>query len=274
MRQVSAGSIFRVDFRGVLLHSSPVPSFRPTKTLLLGFFLGVLLSAAPVLWVLTEPQPEFHLPSPPPRLSFLPDLTGQETSFARLLRNTFGQRVIPVDLAEKPHAVIIFAVQAAAEECRSHFSGPGSPLAELSRINEASRHFEDHLHALLDAHPDLSCEIPPNAAGDRQRSGYPDLRIVHLPSGTVAYLDPKLFEASSADSSFRTFYYEPRRETGKVTDDALHLLLGFAHDGKDRAWTFTHCHLVDLSRLDVTLKAEFSASNRDLYQPDLLIAGP
>ncbi|MFT6865155.1 MAG: hypothetical protein ACJAVK_003729, partial [Akkermansiaceae bacterium] len=87
----------------------------------------------------------------------------------------------------------------------------------------------------------------------------------HHPSESVAYLDPKLFEAKSIKSSFRSFYYEPSERNTKVTEDALHLLLGFPHDGKTREWTFAEPHLVDLSNLTVKLKTEFSASNREIY---------
>ena len=51
----------------------------------------------------------------------------------------------------------------------------------------------------------------------------------------------------------------------KITDDAVHLLAGIEHDGKDGLWTFTGWRLVDLSKLRVRLKAEFQASNAELY---------
>jgi 5'-3' exonuclease len=43
------------------------------------------------------------------------------------------------------------------------------------------------------------------------------------------------------------------------------LLCGIEHDGKEGQWTFTRFHLVDLSTLRVRLKAEFQASNAELY---------
>jgi hypothetical protein len=68
-------------------------------------------------------------------------------------------------------------------------------------------------------------------------------------------------------SSLRTFYFEPKDNTLKITEDATHLLLGITHDGNSGAWEFLGYRLVDLSRL----KAEFQASNRDLYkEPSVL----
>ncbi len=114
--------------------------------------------------------------------------------------------------------------------------------------------------------PGLTCDVPPTRSGEHQRSGYPDLRIIDAESKLVFYLDPKLVEQGSAASTFRTFYFEPKNETLKITDDAVHLLVGIEHDGKSGEWTFTGWRLVDLSTLKVRLKAEFQASNADLYQ--------
>ena len=111
----------------------------------------------------------------------------------------------------------------------------------------------------------LVCEIPKTKEGHEQRSGYPDLKITDLASGEIFYLDPKLMERGSEKSSFRTFYFEPKDGTLKITEDATHLLVGIEHDGKAGEWTFLGWRLVDLSQLKVRLKAEFQAANRDLY---------
>jgi hypothetical protein len=73
-----------------------------------------------------------------------------------------------------------------------------------------------------------------------QRSGYPDLRLVDLETRRFFYLDPKLYATGSRDSSFRTFYFEPKIATNKVRDDAVHLIVGFEHEPrKDGQWKFT-----------------------------------
>jgi hypothetical protein len=98
----------------------------------------------------------------------------------------------------------------------------------------------------------------------------------------VFYLDPKLYAAGSRDSSFRRFYFEPKKSTNKVRDDAVHLVVGFEHalrvaksDSWKAIWKFTRWDLVDLSRFTVNLKAEFQGSNRDMYRPDAIVAsGP
>jgi len=42
--------------------------------------------------------------------------------------------------------------------------------------------------------------------------------------------------------------------------------VGISHDGKNGAWTFGEWKIIDLSTLTVRLKAEFQASNADLYR--------
>ena len=79
----------------------------------------------------------------------------------------------------------------AGDEILTFLNAPSGPAGGLRRINEVSRHAEDQLVKLLNR-GDFTCGFPRNAAGSVQRSGYPDLRLVHKPSGRVYFLDPKL----------------------------------------------------------------------------------
>jgi hypothetical protein len=119
--------------------------------------------------------------------------------------------------------------------------------------------------------PGWSCGIPPTSVGEEQRSGYPDLRLV-LEDQSVVYLDPKLFARGSKTSTLRTFYYEPKSATSKVQDNARHLLVGVLHSGGEGGQI--RCEdrdLSDVSKTKVQLKAEFQASNKDLYRGDTIL---
>lgn len=186
--------------------------------------------------------------------------------FATVVLASSDKTVIPLDDSDPVHRRVTGALRAALDESRDELGRPGSPVRSLRRINEASRHFEDLLRAKLDAHDDLSCDIPHDRAGASRRSGYPDLRLVHLASGTVFYIDPKLVEDGAWQGTLRTFYFEPKAETLKIADDAVHLLVGIGHNGRPGEWEFTGSKIVDLSELSVRLKAEFQASNADIYK--------
>jgi hypothetical protein len=169
---------------------------------------------------------------------------------------------------------VLKQITAACDETIKRFNAPDSAIQNVARINEVSSHFEDTLRQLLNAAPGLNCNFPGTAEGRVQRSGYPDRRIVDTASKRVFYLDPKLYVAGSRDSSFRSFYFEPKVATNKVHDDAVHLVVGFEHElrQKNGAWKFTRWDLVDLAQFKVKLKAEFQGSNRDMYRPEAIVA--
>ena len=202
------------------------------------------------------------------------DLGTRKFPFPDVVFASSGKKVIPFTPSTPSHHELLSAITKAANNAVRAMNAPDSPVRNLRRINEASRHFEDHLLQSLQKHPSLTCTIPRNTQGKEQRSGYPDLLITHTDAQgakTRFYLDPKLFEKKSRASSLRTFYFEPRTRTNKIQYDATHLLLGISHDGNDGQWQFTGWEICDLSKFQVRLKAEFQASNRDLYRPHIVI---
>ncbi|MCH7227202.1 hypothetical protein [Haloferula sp. A504] len=193
------------------------------------------------------------------------NLDERRFQFATVMNAASDKLVLPLGPAQPSHRRVLDAINASLTRATEVLSREGSPAREHRRINEVSRHFEDALQRDLDATEGLSCSIPTTREGKEQRSGYPDLRVVDEASGDVFYLDPKLVEEDSWDSSFRTFYFEPKKENLKINDDAVHLLVGIGHDGKSGEWTFGPWKVVDLSKITLRLKPEFQASNRDLY---------
>jgi hypothetical protein len=197
--------------------------------------------------------------------------------FSEVIFDTTGRKVIRFDAKNAVDQRVAKAISAACDATMKRLNAPGSAIQNIDRINEVSSHVEDTLRELLNATTDLRCDFPLTAESKVQRSGYPDLRIVDMESKRVFYLDPKLYAAGSRDSSFRTFYFEPKKATNKVLDDAVHFIVGFEHEPReDRSaktmWKFTRWDLVDLSQFRVKLKAEFQGSNRDMYRPEAIVA--
>ena len=193
--------------------------------------------------------------------------------FAEVIADTTGKRVIAVDPQNATDKRVILQITSALNETLRRMNQSESVIQKVTRINEVSSHFEDLLRELLDGTPGLSCDFPHTADGHVQRSGYPDLRIVDQESKRVYYLDPKLYAAGSRESSFRTFYFEPKKATNKVLDDAVHFVVGFEHEPRTEGhWKFTRWDLVDLSHFRVKLKAEFHGANRDLYRAEAIVA--
>ena len=193
--------------------------------------------------------------------------------FSDVIAATSGKRVLPINAADSDTQRVLQGIGGALDAVLARMNGPESPVRGVKRVNEMSSHFEDALRTRLAAVPGFGCDIPRTAAGGRQRAGYPDLRLTDRTSGRVCYVDPKLYAKGSRGSSFRTFYFQPKRETNKVTDDAHHLIAAIEHErGADGAIRFVRWQLIDLSRLRVHLKAEFEASNADMYRPEVTVA--
>jgi hypothetical protein len=206
-----------------------------------------------------------------PLLSILKDRDSlQNVPFPEVIELTTGHQVLPVD--KKARAGLLLELGTAFDATIRALNTPSHPIHTAGRINEASRFLEDELRRQLNAIPGWTCKIPRTEMDREQRSGYPDLRV-ETRNGTVFFLDPKLYARGSRASSLRTFYYEPKALTGKIHEDAMHLLLGIEHSGADaRHLRLQKWELVDLSGLKVQLKAEFQASNRDVYSDRTVIA--
>lgn len=196
----------------------------------------------------------------------------ENVRFAEVVEAVSGQRILPVDATNTVDAEMLVHLGSVIDAMLLDLSRPEHPVHQAGRINETSRYIEEYLLEHLNKADFLNCHIPVNATGSLQRSGYPDLRLKHLPSGRVFYLDPKVYKNTSESSSFRTFYFAPKGATNKILDEASHLILGISHGGKvDGRWQFETWQLVDLVNFRVRLKAEFQASNRDLYRKEAVL---
>lgn len=192
--------------------------------------------------------------------------------FPDVIEAATGKKILQIDETDPATRRVLQLIAQAADLTLREMNAPGSEAQQTRRINEASRYFENALREKLRAAPDLECDFPPTAAGKVQRSGYPDLRVLDRATGSVFYLDPKVYAEDSRDSSFRTFYYEPKTDTSKVLENAHHLVLGIAHDtAPEQPPHFTRWKLIDLFHLRVRLKAEFEGSNRDLYKEGAVV---
>ena len=196
--------------------------------------------------------------------------------FADVIATTSGKRVLAVDPHDKDDQRILAQIGMAMNEVLTAMNAPDSKTRRARRVNEMSSAFENALHAKLNAAPGFACTFPTTTAGKHLRSGYPDLRLLDQATSRVFYLDPKLFAKGSKASSFRTFYFEPKRETNKVNDDARHLIVGIEHERDDDGTVqFRRWELIDLANFRVKLKAEFEGSNADMYRPEAVVGtGP
>ena len=196
----------------------------------------------------------------------------EDVLFAEVAEAVSSFKVLPVDTSKAVDAAMLSHLQASLDAMLIELAKPDSPIHAVSRVNEISRHIEDILLCRLNAAEAYECSIPANAAGRTQRSGYPDLRLLHIASDRVFYIDTKVYKLGSEKSSFRSFYFEPKLETNKILDNASHLIVGIAHSGKvEGRWQLDTWKLIDLINFRVRLKAEFQSSNRELYRDEAVL---
>lgn len=181
--------------------------------------------------------------------------------FKTVIHATTGHHILDLDTNNAAHLQLRGRILQAAALAGERARREGIATA---RANEAGNHIEPFVRAALNE-VGLNARVPVNAAGRAQSTGYPDLEIT---APLSCYIELKTYNASTVNTTQRSFYYSPSAAP-KVTRDALHLLLAFelekvARDGKT-VFIPTHWKLLTLQDLEVDLKFEFNQSNRGLY---------
>jgi len=193
--------------------------------------------------------------------------------FKEVILTTTQHRILDFDTNNSAHIALHKKLSEAARSAtaKAHTAGLFS-----ARANEAGNHMEAFVKAALkDA--GLQARTPVTTAGEAQTTGYPDIEIL---GDTPCYLELKTYSAATMNTTQRSFYYSAS-EHPKVTRDAIHLLLAYELEKKERngqtAFVPTHWKLITLQDLQVDLKFEFNQSNRGLYgkerQKSLLAEG-
>lgn len=101
--------------------------------------------------------------------------------------------------------------------------------------------------------------------------GYPDVKIIEK-TGRISFVDIKATTRPDVGSP-RDFYYSTKEKTlKKINSDGFHLLLGFIiKEIEPEKFITIGWKLVDLSKIKVSIKAEFNADNREIYKPEAII---
>jgi hypothetical protein len=181
--------------------------------------------------------------------------------FKTVIHATTGHRVLDLNTNDSAHAALRGKILQAAANAGEQARRAGLAAA---RPNEAGNQLEPFVcRALTEA--GLEAKVPRSATGRAQTAGYPDIEIT---APVPCYLELKTYNAATAKTTQRTFYYSPS-ENPKVTRDALHLLLAYELEKTERGgqsvFLPVRWQLLTLQDLEVDLKFEFNQSNRGLY---------
>ena len=185
--------------------------------------------------------------------------------FRDVINAATGYKIIPFD--DNSNQIL--------EEIKSWLDENLNELSNLiemdyvGRPNELGNYLERVLMARLDESLNFSVDMPRTEQGHKQAVGYPDGIIVDQRRDLVAYFDVKIFQEKTRTSTLRSFYYQPTNQS-KISHNAPHFLVGFVvdslGDNNRSPFIIKDYEIVDIYDLEVNFKAEFNASNKDLYQ--------
>lgn len=181
-----------------------------------------------------------------------------------------GCEVLPFDLSDKRNQELLELLKKAAKIAGEQAYKQG---IITKRPNEAGNKMEPFVILAL-KQVGLKADRPHTKSGKKKVSGYPDIEITDK-FGRTVYLDCKTYNVATKHQSFRTFYLSPS-EDPKITKDAFHMLLSFELTEEERqgqeAFVPVSWQLYTLENLEVQVKHEFNASNKDLYKREFLLA--
>ena len=147
------------------------------------------------------------------------------------------------DLMDKLHKI-----------CDETCKGGKAQLDNTKRINEKGNQLED---IFLDLNQG-EISRPKTLQGKTKTTGYPDLDYNDSVHNLEAYIEVKLYNQGSEDSTFRSFYMST---IDKITKSKPHILTGFEHKDGKLTGKF---HVIDLYDLPLKVKIELNATNNDI----------
>ncbi len=122
---------------------------------------------------------------------------------------------------------------------------------------------------------DYTADTPETPQNKKKSTGYPDLEFIDE-FNRHHYLECKTYNIANINTTQRSFYLSPSNNF-KITKDAHHFGISFEiyvessiknnHLYKIKSWK-----ILDLGQLNLSVKYEFNASNKNLYTSHLILA--
>ncbi len=196
-------------------------------------------------------------------------------SFPVIVESSTGYKVLSID--RKRDAELIEDLSTIARKITSYYhkipitrdtyKSVMGKEPKAFRQNEVGRILEYEINRISDK---LKFKVISKIQSLKQ-VGYPDVKIIEK-SGRIAFVDIKATTRPDVGSP-RDFYYSTKEKTlEKINSDGLHLLLGFIiKEVEPEKFITIGWKLVDLSKIKVSMKAEFNADNLEIYKPEAII---
>ncbi|WP_421077558.1 restriction endonuclease [Methanothermococcus sp. Ax23] len=203
----------------------------------------------------------------------------EKISFSTFIRVISGYKVIPLDLsANKDKKLVDDLIKASNEVIKDIRNTKGIKTKDgetPKRVNEVGNHIEPYVKKALSKYGYAT--TPKTKNGKHKSTGYPDIEFWYggksENEGRVVYIEIKTYNEKNVNSSQRTFYASPPNDKDgfKIIHDAPHIVISFKIEKINNNYYATGFKIVDLYKLTGSIKREFNASNKELYDEELVI---
>lgn len=184
--------------------------------------------------------------------------------FHRIIKELTGWDVIPASKARVGHNELLSILESVANRAAQEVID--NSIVQ-DRPNEAGNNIEDYVEDAL--REEITIEI----RDMRQKSGYPDIKSQIAATREVVFIECKIFNSKTRDSTQRTFYLSDGpaiRE--KVDCDAIHVAISYEMNQTGKEYRPHAYKIIDLYDLPCKLKKEWNSNNRYLYDDCRVLA--
>jgi len=195
---------------------------------------------------------------------------GSRTVYFRdVIKIATGHEILELEgeylqMAQKIKATLRNNLGQISEDVKKNYTG---------RANELGNFLEPLVRDYINRVSDFHAATPFTSGGRRQAAGYPDITVKG--EGKTLYVDCKIFQRKTKESSLRAFYFKPS-ERNKITESCPHVLIGFEVEaiggGNKSPFVVNDFKIVDLYDLQVNFKPEFNANNPMIYRQEAIVS--
>lgn len=202
----------------------------------------------------------------------------EDVTFMDVIKAATNQEVVVFDIKNSNHASILTDLRKICDLIKIKFTG--SPITRALftqwrgrsvnafRNNEVGDYCEFLMKDFFDNNKKQLLAIKEIIS--LTDKGYPDLKAIDKNNETI-YLEIKATSRPN-EGSPRDFYFSlGSASERKINAKGLHILIGFITTQIPDGFNITDFKIVDISRIKVSLKPEFNADNRGIYNDDTLI---
>lgn len=180
-------------------------------------------------------------------------------TFKELIKKTSDCEIIPLNLFEEKDLEVVNEIKESAKRLMK-VAGKARRRYQADRVNEVGNRIENEFVEILSG---TSLE-----AETLGKAGYPDIKLSDK-HGRITYLESKTTSKPWDKGGMRSFYYSSGR---KINSDARHLLIGWkVKEEEPKYWELKEWKISELTDLELNLKKEYNATNKELYDDNLIL---